>query len=70
MENIPGDGTEILAFRPDVGVFAATRRPPSHEDGGWDEDAEPLLFTLAGEDISGDPPTHWHPLPPPPPEEG
>lgn len=56
---------EFIAYRPDAGTFAAVWIYPPHEDGdgSLDLEAEPTLFTAAGEDISGDPPTFWQPMP-------
>lgn len=56
---------EFIAYRPDAGTFAAVWIYPPHEDGdgSLDLEAEPTLFTAAGEDISDDPPTFWQPMP-------
>jgi len=61
----PGDGTVVLAYRPDAGVFTAhyveedahisTALRPPEGDTYW--------FTTGGEDLTGDMPTHWRPLP-------
>jgi len=50
---------QFLAYRPDAGVFAARWCYLDHED-------DPVLFTAEGEDLTGDLPTHWMPLPAPP----
>lgn len=67
IETAPRDGTEFIAYRPDAGAFAATWHHPAHEDGGWDVEAEPVLFSASGEDLTDITPTHWLPLPAPPP---
>jgi hypothetical protein len=64
----PQDGTVILAYRPDAGVFTAhyveedahisTYLNPPEGDFYW--------FSTGGEDLTGDEPTHWMPLPSPP----
>jgi len=61
----PEDGTTILAFRPDAGIFTAvhceadahlsTSENPPEEDASW--------FSTSGEDLTGDLPTLWQPLP-------
>lgn len=64
----PRDGTEVLAFDPDVGVCAVLFWD---EEGGW-------VSSWAGDvtynQILVEPivcsPTHWMPLPPPPAEKG
>jgi hypothetical protein len=67
-ETAPEDGDVILAYRADAGVFTAHfveedwrrwyQTKPSEADYCW--------FTTCGEDLTGDLPTHWMPLPPPP----
>lgn len=52
----PENGTGILVFRPDTGEFIAY-----FVDDGW--------FSTNGEDLTGDLPTHFRPLPQPPGEE-
>lgn len=64
----PEDGSVILVFRPDAGVFTAhfveedahlssPERPPEGDE---------FWFSTCGEDLTGDLPTHWRPLPAPP----
>lgn len=60
-ESAPQDGTEILAYRPDAGVFTAVYRP-GLDEGGQDTD-EWRWFSTDGEDLTSDLPTHWMPLP-------
>jgi hypothetical protein len=67
-ESAPADGTVILAYRPDAGVFTAhyveedahiaTPMNPPEGDCYW--------FTTGGEDLTQDLPTHWRFLPTPP----
>lgn len=68
VETAPEDGTVILAYRQDAGVFTAhfveedahissAMRPPEG-DHFW--------FTTGGEDLTGDMFTHWQHLPAPP----
>ena len=54
IETAPKDGTEIIVYRPDAGVFGAF-----YSDECW-------FCTYSGEDFSLEPPTHWMHLPPPP----
>lgn len=64
------DGTVILVYRPDSGVFTAhyveedahssNQMNPPEGDHYW--------FSTNGEDLSHDMPTHWMPLPSPPQE--
>lgn len=64
----PEDGTVILAWREDAGVFTAhyveedahlaNYLNPPEGDCYW--------FTTGGEDLTSDMPTHWRPLPEPP----
>lgn len=61
-ETAPRDRTVILVYRPDAGVFTALYTPALAEDGEEDEDNY-CWFTVQGEDIDNDPPTHWRPLP-------
>lgn len=67
-DTAPEDGTEIIVWRADSGVFTsfyreadwwiATPTRPPEEDAAW--------FATTGEDLSDDLPTHWMPLPSPP----
>lgn len=64
----PRDGTEILVYREDAGVFTAhyveedahisSPMNPPEGDFYW--------FSTCGDDLTGDMPTHWQPLPTPP----
>lgn len=58
IETAPKDGSNILAFFPDLGQMVASYN--KHDDvnnaGGW----------AVGFDNYGDPPTHWKPLGPDP----
>jgi hypothetical protein len=66
----PTDGSVILAYRPDAGVFQAHyvspadifRGHPDHES----DDTEPQWWTTDGDDLESDLPTHWCSLPTPP----
>ncbi len=60
----PKDGTEVLVYRKDAGIFMASFREAADEDG------ECYWFSISGEDLTGDLPTHWMPLPEPPKENG
>jgi hypothetical protein len=72
IESAPTDGTEILVFRQDAGVFTAWFvSPDSFPSNGLPsvgEDDERCWFTRDGEDLTGDMPTHWMPFPEPPAE--
>jgi len=64
-ETAPRDGTEILVYREDAGVFTAhyveedahlsSYLNPPEGDFYW--------FSATGEDLTNDMPTHWRPLP-------
>ncbi|WP_442935585.1 DUF551 domain-containing protein [Nitratireductor sp. CH_MIT9313-5] len=68
IETAPQDGSVILVYRSDAGVFAAhyveedahlsTALNPPEGNCYW--------FSTSGEDLTGDMPTHWMPLPSPP----
>lgn len=58
----PKDRTEILVYRPDVGVFTALYTPARADDGEEDDDNW-CWFTTTGEDIDDYLPTHWMPIP-------
>jgi hypothetical protein len=53
----PEDGREVAVYRPDAGVLVASFREDIHGDCAW--------FASCGEDLTGDLPTHWMPLPTP-----
>ncbi|MEC5289421.1 MULTISPECIES: DUF551 domain-containing protein [unclassified Aurantimonas] len=65
IDSAPHDGTVVLAYRPDAGVFTAhyveedahisSAMNPPEGDCYW--------FTTDGEDLTDDMPTHWMPLP-------
>lgn len=58
----PQNGTEILVFRPDAGVFVAIFESPSYFIN--DDDDEPDWFSITGEHLCGNElPTHWMPMP-------
>jgi hypothetical protein len=67
----PMNGDVVLVFRPDAGVFTAhyveedahistPERPP---------EGEAFWFSTSGDDLTGDLPTHWMPLPAHPAQE-
>lgn len=63
----PTDGTVVLAWRDDADVFTAHYISPMAALGkDVADDDTPLWFTTNGDDLSGDLPTYWMPLPPPP----
>lgn len=64
IETAPRDGTEILAYRRDAGVFTIHFVAPA--DMIVSDDEEPCWFSLNGDDLTDDMPTHWMPLPKPP----
>ena len=63
-ETAPKDGTLILAYREDAGIMQAHFTSPFAAAGIDDHDE--ARFTFGGEDLTGDLPTHWMPLPRPP----
>lgn len=68
MESAPKDGSVVLAYRPDVGVFTAHY---VEEDAHLSSFASPpegdcYWFATNGDDLTGDMFTHWQPLPLPP----
>lgn len=67
IETAPKDGTEVIVYRRDAGAFTAHYISPY--DVGVSDDDEPSWFTVCGEDLTGDLPTHWQPLPSPPTQE-
>lgn len=58
-EGAPTDGTSILVYRPDAGVFVAAFV-------AYGTEGEKCWWADGGEDLSDDLPTHWMPLPAPP----
>lgn len=61
MRSAPTDGTEILVYRSDAGVFTAWFvSPADHVNGGAQE---PSWFTHEGGDLTSEMPTHWMPFP-------
>ena len=67
-DTAPTDGTEILVYRKDAGVFMASFIPSAGDDGefGPQMNGEECWFDNYGDDLTGDLPTHWMPLPDPP----
>ena len=60
-ETAPMDGTEVLVYGPDTGVFLAVYQHSIADDG---EDGHKCWFALTGEDLTnGHLLTHWRPLP-------
>jgi hypothetical protein len=64
LETAPKDGTPVLVFREDAGVFTA--HYAAAVDFVKDGDCEPQWWTIDGQDLMADLPTHWMPLPEPP----
>lgn len=64
IETAPKDGTVILAYRKDAGIFEAHYVSPAEMIASDDEKL--AWFTTDGEDLTNDLPTHWQPLPKPP----
>ena len=68
IDTAPDDGTTILVYRADSGVFTAhyveedahlaSAMNPPEGDYFW--------FSTCGDDLTADMPTHWMPLPEPP----
>ena len=63
-ETAPKDGTTVLVYRKDAGVFEAHFVSPSEMIVS--DDDIPAWFSTNGEDLTDDLPTHWIPLPAPP----
>ena len=64
IDTAPKDGTVILVYREDAGIFTAHHVSPASIVGGCDYSES--WFTTDGEDLTDDMPTHWMPLPEPP----
>jgi hypothetical protein len=64
----PTDGTEILVYREDAGVFMASFRPSAGDDGefGPQMNGEECWFDNYGCDLTEELPSHWMPVPDPP----
>jgi hypothetical protein len=63
----PKDGTDILVWRYDAGVFMASYIPSygdgDHGEFGMDHNGPECWFSSGGEDLTGDLPEEWTPLP-------
>lgn len=57
----PTDGTEVIVYREDAGVFMAAFRPSAGDDGefGPQMNGDECWFDNYGDDLTGDLPTHW-----------
>ncbi|WP_226623119.1 hypothetical protein [Brucella anthropi] len=71
MDTAPEDGTVILVYRDDAGVFTAHY---VEEDAHLSSPMNPpegdfYWFSTGGDDLSNDMPTHWRPLPSAPSQE-
>lgn len=71
IESAPEDGTVILVYRDDAGVFTAHY---VEEDAHLSSPLNPpegdfYWFSTCGDDLTGDMPTHWRPLPSAPSQE-
>jgi hypothetical protein len=75
-DTAPQDGTEIIVYREDALVFTASfcesrsEEPANENDRQWfgestDEDGW-CWFSACGDDLTGDLPTLWMPMPAPP----
>jgi len=75
-DTAPQDGTEIIVYREDALVFTASfcesrsEEPANEHDRQWfgestDEDGW-CWFSACGDDLTGDLPTLWMPMPAPP----
>jgi hypothetical protein len=64
----PRDGTTIIVYRGDAGVFTASYRAPIIDDDGTlsDDEDDWAWFDSDGEDLTGDEPTLWMAMPAPP----
>lgn len=60
-ESAPKDGTQIIVWRADAGVFTAQWIFDANDDG--DCGTEGNWFDNTGDDLTGDLPTMWQPLP-------
>jgi hypothetical protein len=64
----PHDGTEILVYRPDAGVFMAWYVSPAdilHMENPSEDDQEESWWSYDGVNhlVGAEEPTHWMPLP-------
>jgi hypothetical protein len=64
-ETAPTNGTEIIVYREDAGVFMASFRPSAGDDGefGPQMNGDECWFDNYGDDLTGDLPTSWMPKP-------
>lgn len=71
-DSAPRDGSLVIVWREDAGVFIAQCQSPIDENGDLQSDDPDnwLWFTADGEDLTGDLPTAWMPLPGEPAECG
>jgi hypothetical protein len=67
-DTAPTDGTDILVYREDAGVFMAAFRPSAGDPGenGPQMNGEERWFYNYGCDLTGKLPSHWMPTPDPP----
>lgn len=56
----PDDGSEILVYREDAGVFTAFFAEPTDPTG---EEDDWFWCSMNGEDLTGELPSHWMPFP-------
>lgn len=67
MSTAPQDGTPVLVYRDDAGVFMAhfVAAAVFVKDG----DDTPQWWTIEGQDLATEMPSHWMPMPTPPAKE-